>query len=68
MTQQVKNPSIMQGETGDAGLIPGFGRSLEKKMTQTPVFLPGKCKWIEEPGVMLMACRIAQIIFIFNCI
>ena len=28
MAQRVKNLPAMQGDTGDLGLIPGFGRSL----------------------------------------
>ena len=35
----VKNPPA---NAEDAGLIPGLGRSLEKEMTTTSVFLPGK--------------------------
>ena len=35
----VKN---LPASTGDPGLIPGLGRSLEKEMAPTPVFLPGQ--------------------------
>ena len=35
----VKNPPA---NAGDLGLIPGLGRSLEKKWQPTPVFLPGE--------------------------
>ena len=31
-----------QGDTRDAGLIPGLGRSLRRKWQSTPVFLPGE--------------------------
>ena len=34
----------------DTGLIPGLGRSLEKKWQPTLVFLPGEFPWAEEPG------------------
>ena len=36
---EVKNPPT---SAGDTGLIPGSGRSLEKEMATTPVFLPKK--------------------------
>ena len=35
---------------GDAGLIPGSGRSLEKKMQPTSLFFAIKIPWTEEPG------------------
>ena len=36
---------------GDLGLILGLGRSPEGGHgNPTPVFLPGECPWIEEPG------------------
>ena len=37
----VKTPSVNAGDIGDAGLIPGWGRSLEEVMA-LPVFLPGE--------------------------
>ena len=38
----VKNPPANVGDMRDTGSIPGWGRSLEKEMATTPVFLPGK--------------------------
>ena len=39
----VKNPSADAGDRGDAGLIPGWGRSPgEGHGKLTPVFLPGE--------------------------
>ena len=38
----VKNLPANTGDVGDKGLIPGLGRTLEKEMEPTPVFLPGK--------------------------
>ena len=37
----VKTPPVNAGDIGDAGLIPGWGRSLEEVMA-LPVFLPGE--------------------------
>ena len=37
-----KESACNAGDTGDAGLIPGWGRSLEKAWQPTPVFLPGE--------------------------
>ena len=35
----------------DRGLIPGYGRSpWRRKWQPTPVFLPGKISYTEEPG------------------
>ena len=43
MAQQVKNATCNAGNTGDAGLIPGSGRSLwRRKWQPAPVFLLGK--------------------------
>ena len=43
MAQQVKNPPANAGNIGDAGLIPGSGRSSGGgKWQSTPVFLPEK--------------------------
>ena len=41
-----KEPSFNAGDTGDAGLIPGFRRSLEQEMATHSSILP----WTEEPG------------------
>ena len=35
---------------GDLGLIPGFGRSLEKGMTTHSSILAWRIPWTEEPG------------------
>ena len=43
----VKNPHVMQ-ETWVHSL--GKEDPLEKEMQATPVFLPGKIPWTEEPG------------------
>ena len=37
-----KESTCNAGNPGDAGLIPGMGRSLEEKMATTLVFLPEK--------------------------
>ena len=37
----------LPANTGDVGLIPGSGRSPE---LSTPIVLPGKIPWTEEPG------------------
>ena len=51
MAQRVRNPPANAGNTGDAGLISELGRSPRGKAWQpTPVFLPGKPPWKEEPG------------------
>ena len=41
----VKNPPANAGDIGNAGLIPGLGRSPWRR-----VFLPGENPWTEEPG------------------
>ena len=38
----VKNLPANAGNIGDAGLIPGSGRSWSRKLQPTPVFLPRK--------------------------
>ena len=38
----VKNLSANAGDTGDAGSIPGSGRSLGGGKGTTPIFLPGE--------------------------
>ena len=43
----VKNPLV---NAGDAGLIPGLGRSPEEKTVTHPGFLSWKISWTEEPG------------------
>ena len=39
------------GAAGDAGLVPGLGRSSGRGNGTTPVILPGESgSWTEEPG------------------
>ena len=45
-----KNLPASAGDRKDVGSIPGLGRSLEKGMATTLVFLPGESAWTEEPG------------------
>ena len=40
----------LPANAGDLGLIPGSGRSLEKKMQPTSLFFAIKIPWTEEPG------------------
>ena len=42
MALDIKNQPANAGDTRDAVLIPGCGRSLGRKWQSTPVFLPGK--------------------------
>ena len=46
----VKNPPANAGATGDVGLIPGSGRSLEKKMATHSTIFVWEIPWTEEPG------------------
>ena len=48
VAQWLKNPPVNSGDPGDEGSIPGWGRS--QKWHSTPVLLPGKILWAEEPG------------------
>ena len=43
----VKNPPA---SAQDAGLIPGWGRSLEKEMATHSSILAWEIPWTEEPG------------------
>ena len=43
----VKNPP---DDAGDAGLIPGSGRSLEEEMATQSSILAWRIPWTEEPG------------------
>ena len=45
----VKNPPASSGNAEDTGLIPRSGRSGGGN-GNTPVLLPGKISWTEEPG------------------
>ena len=47
MAQAVKNVAV---NAGDAGLIPGLGRSLEKEMASHSSILAWRVPWTEEPG------------------
>ena len=46
----VKNPPASAGASGDAGLIPESGRSLEKEMATHSNILAWRIPWTEEPG------------------
>ena len=46
----VKNPPASAGASGDAGLIPESGRSLEKEMATHSNILAWRIPWPEEPG------------------
>ena len=47
---QMKNPPANAGATGDAGSIPGSGRSLKEKTATHSSILAGITRWTEEPG------------------
>ena len=52
----------LPASAGDAGLIPGLGRSPGgEKRQPTPVFLPGKIPWTEEPGGFIGSQRVRQL-------
>ena len=40
----------LPADAGDAGSIPGLGRSLEKEMATHSSILAWKISWTEEPG------------------
>ena len=46
----VKNSPASAGDRGDAGSIPGLGRSLEKEMATQSSLLATEITWTEEPG------------------
>ena len=46
----VKNLSASAGDTGDAGLIPGLGRSPGEGNGNPPQYLAWRIPWTEEPG------------------
>ena len=46
----VKNLPANAGDTGEAGLIPGPGRSHEEDMATHSSILAWKIPWTEEPG------------------
>ena len=45
-----KEPICNAGDTGDAGLMPGLGRSSEKEMATHSGILAWKLSWTEEPA------------------
>ena len=49
----VKNPLNNAGDTGDSGLIPGPGSSLEEEMATHSSILAWKIPWTGEPGGLL---------------
>ena len=46
----VKNSPASAGDRGDAGSIPGLGRSLEKEMATHSSIPPWRVPWTEKPG------------------
>ena len=46
----VKNLPVGGGDTGDVGLIPELGRSLEVEMANHYSILAWRIPWTEEPG------------------
>ena len=50
MVLVVKNLPANSGDIGDAGLIPGLGRSQEEDMATHSSILARRIPWIEEPG------------------
>ena len=50
VAQWQKNPVDNVGDTGDAGLIPGFRRSPAVGSGSPLSILAGKIAWSEEPG------------------
>ena len=57
----VKNLLASAGDVRDVGSIPGLVRKIPWRRARhsTPVFLPGKIPWAEEPG-RPMAHRVAK--------
>ena len=45
----VKEFTCKSGDTGDTGLIPGLGDTLEEMATHSSI-LAGEILWTEEPG------------------
>ena len=50
MVLLVKNLTENAGDVRDLGLIPGFGRPLEKEMATHSRILAGRIPWTEEPS------------------
>ena len=53
----IKNPPSSAGDTGDAGLIPGLGRSLEKEMATHSSILALEIPWTESGGLQSMGLQ-----------
>ena len=57
----VKNPPASAGASGDAGLIPESGRSLEKEMATHSSSLAWEIPWTEKPdGIQSMGSQNSQ--------
>ena len=52
MVLEVKNLPASAGDMGDAGSVPGLGRSLEEGVATHSSLLPWKIPWTEKPGVL----------------
>ena len=50
MAQTVKNPPVIQGDTGNTGSIPGLEDPLEEEMATHSSILAWEILWTEEPG------------------
>ena len=50
MAQQIKNPPVNAGDTGDLGATPGSGRSVEEEMATHSRILAGETPWTEGPS------------------
>ena len=58
----VKKLHANTGDTGDVDSVPGSGRSPgEGKWQHSPVFLPGKIPWTEEPGGLLQPLGLQRV-------
>ena len=55
----VKNPPVNAGDTEEAGLIPGSGRSLEEEMATHSSVLAWIIPWTEESG-RLQSLRVTK--------
>ena len=50
MAQTVKNPPVIQGDTGNTGSIPGLEDPLEEEMATHSSIRAWEILWTEEPG------------------
>ena len=58
----VKKLHANAGDTGDVDSVPGSGRSPgEGKWQHSPVFLPGKIPWAEEPSGLLQPLGLQRV-------